>query len=44
MLGEAGRELLSTSGRATPDGLDRAGFRFDFPTLEDTLRFQLGRA
>ena len=44
LLGKAGRELLSTSGRATPDGLDRVGFRFDFPTLEDTLRFQLGRA
>ena len=44
VLGEAGRELVLTSVRATPGRLDSVGFRFDFPTLEDTLRFQLGKS
>jgi uncharacterized protein len=42
-LGEAGRELVLASVRAAPGSLAGAGFHFDFPTLEDTLRFQLGR-
>jgi uncharacterized protein len=43
-LGGLGDELLLTSVRAVPRALEAVGFRFDFPTLEDALRFQLGRA
>ena len=39
-----GRPRAAVDERAgDPDGLDSVGFRFDFPTLEDALRFQLGR-
>jgi uncharacterized protein (TIGR01777 family) len=44
LLGDVGRELLLTSVRAVPAALDSVGFRFDFPALEDAVRFQLGRA
>jgi uncharacterized protein len=43
VLGDAGRELLLASMRVRPTRLDAAGFRFEFPKLEDALRFQLGR-
>ena len=43
VLGDAGRELLLASMRVRPTRLEAAGFRFDFPTFEDALRFQLGR-
>ena len=43
VLGDAGRELLLASMRAMPSKLGAVGFRFDFPTLEDAVRFQLGR-
>jgi uncharacterized protein (TIGR01777 family) len=43
LLGDVGRELLLTSIRAVPGALEKVGFRFDFPTLEDAVRFQLGR-
>ena len=43
LLGDAGRELLLASMRVRPTRLEEAGFRFGFPTLEDALRFQLGR-
>ena len=42
-LGEMGRELLLASVRAVPRRLETVDFRFDFPDLEDALRFQLGR-
>jgi uncharacterized protein (TIGR01777 family) len=44
LLGEVGRELLLTSVRAVPRRLEAAGFRFEFPTFEDAVRFQLGRS
>jgi NAD dependent epimerase/dehydratase family enzyme len=34
---------LLTSVRAAPRALEAVGFRFHFPTLEDAVRFQLGR-
>jgi hypothetical protein len=43
-LGGLGDELLLTSVRAVPRALEAVGFRFDFPMLEDAVRFQLGRA
>jgi uncharacterized protein (TIGR01777 family) len=43
VLGDAGRELLLASMRVRPTKLESVGFRFEFPTLEDALRFQLGR-
>jgi uncharacterized protein len=42
-LGGLGDELLLSSVRAIPRALESVGFRFDFPTLEDAVRFQLGR-
>jgi NAD dependent epimerase/dehydratase family enzyme len=39
-----GRELVLASTRAVPRILESVGFRFEFPTLEDAVRFQLGRA
>lgn len=41
--GGMGRELLLASVRAIPARLEAVGFRFDFPTFEDAVRFQLGR-
>jgi uncharacterized protein (TIGR01777 family) len=41
--GGMGRELVLASVRAGPRALEAAGFRFEFPTLEDAVRFQLGR-
>jgi uncharacterized protein len=41
--GGVAAELVLSSVRAIPARLEAAGFRFEFPTLEDTLRFQLGR-
>lgn len=43
MLGDVGRELLMSSVRVAPRALESVGFRFDFTTLEDAVRFQLGR-
>jgi uncharacterized protein (TIGR01777 family) len=38
-----GEEMLLASQRAVPERLQERGFRFAFPTLEDALRFELGR-
>jgi uncharacterized protein len=43
VLGELGYELLLTSLRARPARLLEAGFRFELPDLEATLRRTLGR-
>jgi uncharacterized protein len=43
VLGELGYELLLTSLRARPARLLEAGFRFELPDLEATLRHTLGR-
>jgi NAD dependent epimerase/dehydratase family enzyme len=42
-FGELAREALLTGAFEKPARLAAAGFRFDFPTLEDALRFELGR-
>jgi uncharacterized protein (TIGR01777 family) len=42
-FGELAREALLTGAFVKPARLAAAGFRFDFPTLEDALRFELGR-
>ena len=38
-----GEEMLLASQRATPARLHERGFRFDFPRLEDALRYELGK-
>lgn len=43
MFGEMADGALLTSTRALPEKLTTAGFRFLHPTLEDALRFTLGR-
>jgi uncharacterized protein len=43
VLGELASELLLTSLRARPARLLEAGFRFELPDLEATLRHTLGR-
>lgn len=42
-LGQMADELLLASQRVTPARLEAVGFQFSFPTLEETLRHELGR-
>jgi hypothetical protein len=42
-FGELGDALLLSSQRARPEALESAGFRFRHATLEEALRFELGR-
>jgi uncharacterized protein len=44
LLGEMGRALLLDSARVLPRRLERAGFRFWHPGLEDALRAALARS
>jgi NAD dependent epimerase/dehydratase family enzyme len=41
--GGMGEEIFLASQRVEPARLQDIAFRFAFPTLEDTLRFELGR-
>ena len=41
--GQLADELILTSQRVIPDRLARAGFRFEYPSLESTLRHEFGR-
>ena len=43
VAGDLANDLILTSQRVVPERLDQAGFRFAFPTLESTLRFELGK-
>lgn len=43
LFGEMGRELLLSGQRVVPRRLQEAGFAFRQPTIEDALRFELGR-
>lgn len=43
LFGEMGRSLLLEGQRVLPRRLLDAGFRFRHPSLEDALRFELGR-
>ncbi len=40
---EAAHELLLEGQRAVPERLQKAGFEFDYPDLEQALRHLLGR-
>ncbi len=44
MLGEMGVELLLKGARVLPKKAEETGYEFLFPLLEDSLRFQIGRA
>nr|WP_217909997.1 TIGR01777 family oxidoreductase [Pseudenhygromyxa sp. WMMC2535] len=44
IFGQLGDEVLLASQRVLPRRLEAAGFHWDFPSLEDSLRHQLGRA
>jgi uncharacterized protein len=43
LFGEMGTELLLTGARVKPALAESTGFEFFFPSLEESLRFQLGR-
>jgi uncharacterized protein (TIGR01777 family) len=43
MLGELADELLLVSQRVRPTRLEEVGFNFAFPSLDEALRFELGR-
>ncbi len=43
LFGEMGRELLLNGARVVPRKAEETGFEFRYPTLEESLRFQLGR-
>lgn len=43
LLGQMGEELMLAGAFVKPSRLLEHRFRFDFPTLEPTLRFELGR-
>ncbi|MCG6954590.1 MAG: TIGR01777 family oxidoreductase [Gemmatimonadetes bacterium] len=43
-FGQLGEEALLWGQRAIPEKLLRSGFRFAYEGIEDSLRFQLGRA
>ena len=42
MFGQMGEEALLQGAFVVPEKLEALGFRFDFPELEDALRFELG--
>jgi uncharacterized protein len=44
LFGEMGAELLLSGARVQPEKVLRSGFEFQFPSVEDSLRFQLGEA
>ena len=41
IFGDMARETILASQRVRPVRLERAGFRFDHPSLEDALRHEL---
>jgi len=43
IFGELGQETLLQGARVQPAALQRTGFEFRFPDLEETLRVELGR-
>jgi hypothetical protein len=43
MLGELGEELLLKGARVVPKKAEDTGYEFFYPSLEDSLRYQLGR-
>jgi len=43
LLGEMGQALLLDGARVVPRKAEKTGFEFRYPSLEESLRFQLGR-
>jgi hypothetical protein len=43
LFGEMGTEVLLSGARIQPDKAMKSGFEFQFPGVEDSLRFQLGK-
>jgi len=43
LYGEMARATLLAGQRVLPKALLRSGFRFEYPTLEEALRFELAR-
>lgn len=44
VFGEMGQALLLDGARVVPRKAEKTGFEFRYPSLEESLRFQLGRA
>ena len=44
IFGDMGRELLLSSTRVYPEKLIKAGFKFRFPQLRESLEYQLGKS
>jgi hypothetical protein len=44
VFGEMGQTLLLDGARVVPRKAEETGFEFRYPALEESLRFQLGRA
>ena len=44
LFGEMGQALLLDGARVVPQKAEKTGFEFRYPSLEESLRFQLGRA
>jgi hypothetical protein len=43
LFGEMGKVLLLEGARVVPQKAEKTGFQFRYPSLEESLRFQLGR-
>jgi uncharacterized protein len=43
LFGEMGSEVLLSGARIQPEKCMKSGFEFQFPAVEDSLRFQLGK-
>lgn len=44
LFGEMGKTLLLDGARVIPEKASESGYHFQYPSLEESLRFQLGRA
>ena len=44
LFGEMGKALLLDGARVVPEKARATGFDFRYPSLEESLRFQLGKA
>jgi uncharacterized protein (TIGR01777 family) len=44
IFGEMGKALLLDGARVVPEKAESSGYEFRYPTLEESLRFQLGKA
>lgn len=44
LFGEMGKALLLDGARVVPEKAEKTGYTFRYPTLEESLRFQLGKS